>query len=47
MLLSVPAPEHYLSLLYMLGIKGNKDAVIFIDDKAVAGSVIITFVNYY
>ena len=40
--LAVPTPEHYIPLLYTLGLKGNKDAVSFFNDKAVAGSLTMT-----
>ena len=44
-LLSIPTPEHYLPLLYALGLKGNNDAVSFFNDKAVAGSLTMTSVK--
>ena len=37
-LLSIPTPEHYLPLLYTLGLKREKDEVSFFNDKAVGGS---------
>jgi len=42
--LAIPTPEHYLPLLYSLGLKGNKDNVSFFNDKAVAGSLTMTSV---
>jgi len=42
--LAIPTPEHYLPLLYSLGLKGNKDHVSFFNDKAVAGSLTMTSV---
>lgn len=42
--LAIPTPEHYLPLLYSLGLKGSKDAVSFFNDKAVAGSLTMTSV---
>ena len=42
--LAIPTPEHYLPLLYSLGLKGNKDKVSFFNDKAVAGSLTMTSV---
>lgn len=45
-LLAVPTPEHYLPLLYTLGLKGNKDMVSFFNDKAVAGSLTMTSVKF-
>jgi 4,5-DOPA dioxygenase extradiol len=43
--LAIPTPEHYLPLLYSLGLKGNKDQVSFFNDKAVAGSLTMTSVK--
>ncbi len=43
--LSIPTPEHYLPLLYTLGLKNNKEAVSFFNDKAVGGSLTMTSVR--
>jgi 4,5-DOPA dioxygenase extradiol len=43
--LAIPTPEHYLPLLYSLGLKGNKDRISFFNDKAVAGSLTMTSVK--
>lgn len=43
--LAIPTPEHYLPLLYTLGLKGSKDNVSFFNDKAVAGSLTMTSVK--
>lgn len=43
--LAIPTPEHYLPLLYTLGVKGAKDEVSFFNDKAVAGSLTMTSVK--
>jgi 4,5-DOPA dioxygenase extradiol len=43
-MLAIPTPEHYLPLLYSLGLKGNKDEVSFFNDKAIAGSLTMTSV---
>jgi 4,5-DOPA dioxygenase extradiol len=43
--LAIPTPEHYLPLLYTLGVKGSKDAVSFFNDKAVGGSLTMTSVK--
>ena len=40
--LAIPTPEHYLPLLYSLGLKGKDDAISFFNDKAVAGSLTMT-----
>ncbi|PVD54300.1 4,5-DOPA dioxygenase extradiol [Terrimonas sp.] len=44
--LAIPTPEHYLPLLYTLGLKGSKDSVSFFNDKAVAGSLTMTSVKF-
>ena len=44
-MLAIPTPEHYLPLLYTLGLKGNKDNISFFNDKAVAGSLTMTSVK--
>jgi 4,5-DOPA dioxygenase extradiol len=43
--LAIPTPEHYLPLLYTLGLKGKDDAVSFFNDKAIAGSLSMTSVR--
>src|SRR4051812_46543935 len=44
-LLAIPTPEHYLPLMYTLGVKSNKDNVSFFNDKAVGGSLTMTSVK--
>lgn len=44
-MLAVPTPEHYLPLIYTLGIKTDKDPVSFFNDKAVGGSLTMTSVR--
>jgi 4,5-DOPA dioxygenase extradiol len=44
-LLAIPTPEHYLPLVYSLGVKGSKDNVSFFNDKAVGGSLTMTSVK--
>jgi 4,5-DOPA dioxygenase extradiol len=44
-MLAIPTPEHYLPLMYTLGLKGSKDAVSIFNDKAVAGSLTMTSVK--
>jgi 4,5-DOPA dioxygenase extradiol len=44
-MLAIPTPEHYLPLLYTLGLQGKNDAVSFFNDKPVAGSLTMTSVK--
>lgn len=41
-MLSIPTPEHYLPMLYILGLKEEKEQVTFFNDKTVMGSVSMT-----
>ncbi|HEY5406590.1 MAG TPA: 4,5-DOPA dioxygenase extradiol [Ginsengibacter sp.] len=43
--LAIPTPEHYLPLLYSLGLKGSNDKISFFNDKAIAGSLTMTSVK--
>ncbi len=43
--LAIPSPEHYLPLLYILGLKTKNDKVELFNDKAVAGSLTMTSVK--
>jgi 4,5-DOPA dioxygenase extradiol len=43
--LSVPTPEHYLPLLYILALKDKNEQVSLFNDKAVAGSLTMTSVK--
>ncbi|MDP4284543.1 MAG: 4,5-DOPA dioxygenase extradiol [Bacteroidota bacterium] len=43
--LAIPTPEHYLPLLYSLGVKGSNDIISFFNDKAMAGSLTMTSVK--
>jgi 4,5-DOPA dioxygenase extradiol len=45
-MLAIPTPEHYLPLIYTLGLKGKQDAVSFFNDKAVGGSLTMTSVKF-
>jgi 4,5-DOPA dioxygenase extradiol len=40
--LSIPSPEHYLPLLYTLGLKEEKDGISFFNDRTVMGSISMT-----
>lgn len=44
--LAIPTPEHYLPLMYTLGLKGSKDAISFFNDKVVGGSLNMTSVRF-
>ena len=44
-MLAIPSPDHYLPLLYTLGLKGSNDSVSFFNDKAMAGSLTMTSVK--
>lgn len=43
--LAIPTPEHYLPLLYTLGLQQSGDAVSLFNDKAVGGSLTMTSVK--
>lgn len=43
--LAIPTPEHYLPLLYTLGLKQKNEEIAFFNDKAVAGSLTMTSVK--
>ncbi|SHM60857.1 4,5-DOPA dioxygenase extradiol [Chitinophaga jiangningensis] len=45
-MLAIPTPDHYFPLMYALGLKSEKDAVSFFNDKAVAGSLTMTSVKF-
>lgn len=45
-LLAIPTPEHYLPLMYTLGLKGTNDSVSFFNDKLVGGSLTMTSVKF-
>lgn len=40
--LAIPTPEHYLPLIYILGLKEEKESISFFNDKTVMGSVSMT-----
>ena len=44
-LLSIPTPEHYLPLMYTLGLKDKHETVSFFNDKVVGGSLTMTSVR--
>jgi 4,5-DOPA dioxygenase extradiol len=41
-MLSIPTPEHFLPMLYVLGLKEDAEQVEFFNDKTVMGSVSMT-----
>lgn len=43
--LAIPTPEHYLPLLYTLGLQRDSDEVSLFNDKAVGGSLTMTSVR--
>ncbi|MBB6273675.1 4,5-DOPA dioxygenase extradiol [Pedobacter cryoconitis] len=44
-MLAIPTPEHYLPLLYTLGLQNDKEQVSVFNDKAVGGSLTMTSVR--
>lgn len=40
--LAIPTPEHFLPLLYILGLKNEKENIEFFNDKPIAGSLTMT-----
>lgn len=42
--LAIPTPEHYLPLMYVLGLQDKKDKVTIFNDKIIAGSLSMTSV---
>jgi 4,5-DOPA dioxygenase extradiol len=42
--MAIPTPEHFIPLLYTLGLKSEKDEISLFNDKAVAGSLTMTSV---
>jgi 4,5-DOPA dioxygenase extradiol len=43
--LAIPTPEHYLPLLYTIGLQSKDEPVSFFNDKAVGGSLTMTSVK--
>lgn len=43
--LSIPTPEHYLPLLYTLGLKDEEDRLSFFNDRTIMGSISMTSVR--
>lgn len=43
--LAIPTPEHYLPLIYILGLQSDNDEALLFNDKAVGGSLTMTSVK--
>lgn len=44
-MLAIPTPEHYLPLMYTLGLKNDNEEISLFNDKAVGGSLTMTSVK--
>lgn len=44
--LAIPTPEHYLPLIYTLGLKEDKDDISIFNDQPVGGSLTMTSVKF-
>lgn len=45
-MLSIPTPDHYIPLIYTLGLRDDKDQASIFNDKMVAGSLNMTSVSF-
>ena len=43
--LAIPTPEHYLPLIYALGLKGKNEELSFFNDKLIEGSISMTSIK--
>ena len=43
--LSIPTPEHYLPLIYTLGLQQKEENILFFNDKLVGGSISMTSIK--
>ena len=43
--LSIPTPEHYLPLIYTLGLQQKEENILFFNDKFVGGSISMTSIK--
>ena len=44
-LMAIPTPEHYIPLIYNMGLKARSEEISFFNDKAVGGSITMTSVK--
>ncbi|REA62849.1 4,5-DOPA dioxygenase extradiol [Dyadobacter luteus] len=44
-MMAIPTPEHYLPLMYTLGLQSGKEDISFFNDQAVGGSLTMTSVK--
>jgi 4,5-DOPA dioxygenase extradiol len=44
-MLAIPTPEHYMPLMYTLGLKKDNDDLSFFNDRAIGGSLTMTSVK--
>jgi len=44
-MLAIPTPEHYLPLMYTLGLQNEREEAVLFNDKAVGGSLTMTSVQ--
>ncbi|MCX6190427.1 MAG: 4,5-DOPA dioxygenase extradiol [Bacteroidetes bacterium] len=44
--LAIPTPDHYLPLIYNLGLQHKEDRLSFFNDKAIGGSLTMTSVKF-
>lgn len=44
-MLAIPTPEHYLPLMYTLGLQNHNEGAILFNDKAIGGSLTMTSVQ--
>jgi 4,5-DOPA dioxygenase extradiol len=44
--LAIPTLDHYIPLIYSVGLSENSDDISFFNDKAVAGSLTMTSVQF-
>ncbi len=45
-MLAIPTPEHYLPLMYTLGLKSGNENITFFNDKVIGGSLTMTSVKF-